>query len=661
MKRHFMAAIMAVLFALAAVGTASASGLGSPLPGQSNSSDQDQLQVIPIAPQANVQNVNVGGGNAGNSETRTVNGGGHGDIEQGNANNANTGQASQQQNTVVGGSGGTPQNHARPSTASSKPTCGCPRKPSSPKSTRSTTDQSNHSDQSQVQIVPIAPQLNVQNVNVGNHGDVEQGNANNANTGQANQQQNTQVSGSGGREHSYGRENGYGEKGRTSSSHDRSGGSVSARQSNRSEQEQIQFIPIAPQANVQNVNVLTFGDVEQGNANNANTGQANQQENTASTGRSGHSGDWNGDCERECPSSRPHKSSGGSASARQSNWSDQDQIQIVPIAPQANVQNVNVLTFGDVEQGNANNANTGQANQQQNTASARGGGGHGGDWKSQSSGGSVRAHQSNWSEQEQLQFIPIAPQLNVQNVNVATFGDVEQGNANNANTGQANQQQNTASAGGGGGGPWAGSWSPKSSGGPVSARQSNWSEQEQLQFIPIAPQANFQNVNLLTSGDVEQGNANNANTGQASQQQNTVVGSQRTSAPRKVHSPGRGCKDSCGRPKCDPCEPKRPTNRCEPKKRPAAHGRPATVSQRNSSEQEQIQFVPIAPQANFQNVNAGSGGSREAAVIGGGDGEIEQGNANNANTGQASQQQNTVVPADRFERRPAPAPPPVLI
>ena len=52
-------------------------------------------------------------------------------------------------------------------------------------------------------------------------------------------------------------------------------------QSNRNEQKQIQIVPIAPQLNVQNVNVLTFGDVEQGNANNANTGQANQQENTS--------------------------------------------------------------------------------------------------------------------------------------------------------------------------------------------------------------------------------------------------------------------------------------------------------------------------------------------------------------------------------------------
>jgi hypothetical protein len=35
---------------------------------------------------------------------------------------------------------------------------------------------------------------------------------------------------------------------------------------------------------------------------------------------------------------------------------------------------------------------------------------------------------------------------------------------------------------------------------------------------------NVQNVNLLTLGNVEQGNANNANTGQANQQANTVLG-----------------------------------------------------------------------------------------------------------------------------------------
>src|SRR4029450_2320385 len=51
----------------------------------------------------------------------------------------------------------------------------------------------------------------------------------------------------------------------------------------------------------------------------------------------------------------------------QGNTSSQGQVQVVPIAPQVNVQNVNVLTGGDVDQGDANNANTGQANQQENT------------------------------------------------------------------------------------------------------------------------------------------------------------------------------------------------------------------------------------------------------------------------------------------------------
>ncbi len=53
---------------------------------------------------------------------------------------------------------------------------------------------------------------------------------------------------------------------------------------------------------------------------------------------------------------------------QQGNDSDQGQIQILPVAPQLNAQNVNVLTSGDVEQGNANNANTGQAAQQSNRA-----------------------------------------------------------------------------------------------------------------------------------------------------------------------------------------------------------------------------------------------------------------------------------------------------
>jgi hypothetical protein len=57
--------------------------------------------------------------------------------------------------------------------------------------------------------------------------------------------------------------------------------------------------------------------------------------------------------------------------------------------------------------------------------------------------------QRNESDQHQLQLVPIAPQVNLQNVNVLSGGDVEQ-DANNANTGQASQQQNTLGGGGGG-------------------------------------------------------------------------------------------------------------------------------------------------------------------------------------------------------------------
>src|SRR5207247_5957570 len=56
---------------------------------------------------------------------------------------------------------------------------------------------------------------------------------------------------------------------------------------------------------------------------------------------------------------------------------------------------------------------------------------------------SVSQHQGNHSSHKQVQFIPIAPQLNAQNVNVLTWGGVWQGDANNANTGQANQQSGT--------------------------------------------------------------------------------------------------------------------------------------------------------------------------------------------------------------------------
>ena len=260
----------------------------------------------------------------------------------------------------------------------------------------------------------------------------------------------------------------------------------------------------------------------------------------------------------------------------QGNVSDQQQIQVVPIAPQVNVQNVNIATFDDVEQGNANNANTGQAAQQENTQVAvQDGSGTTGGGQSQTG----RQGQGNASEQGQIQFIPIAPQVNVQNVNVLTFDDVSQGNANNANTGQATQQENTQVAVQDGSnrrvGGWKGfdckcsdKWEPKqkpnpctcsswhphhnphhcgcsswhrqpkhhcscspmpSGSGKQSIRQSqrNWSQQKQVQFIPIAPQANAQNVNILTFGDVSQGNVNNANTGQATQQQNTQVAVQK--------------------------------------------------------------------------------------------------------------------------------------
>jgi hypothetical protein len=334
---------------------------------------------------------------------------------------------------------------------------------------------------------------------------------------------------------------------------------VTPHQSNVSDQEQAQIVPVAPQVNVQNVNVLTGGDVEQGNANNSNTGQAAQQENT-----------------QAAPSLEPVPA------PAQANDSDQSQVQVVPIAPQVNVQNVNIATHGDVEQGDANNSNTGQAVQQENTSK----GGRKSPSPCNSSCGktyeprpkpacggcSPAPSQSNKSKQKQVQVVPIAPQVNVQNVNVFTFGDVEQGNANNSNTGQATQQSNGS---GGKQGPPpcrercqpapckaeckpapkpepkpceckpepkpceckepkpqpkpepkpCGCSAPPPStcgyGSKSGAGQQNVSCQKQVQFLPIAPQLSTQNGNLPTFGHVEQGNANNTNTGQSAQQSNT--------------------------------------------------------------------------------------------------------------------------------------------
>ncbi len=437
------------------------------------------------------------------------------------------------------------------------------------------------------------------------------------------------------------------------------GQTVDQSQGNVSDQQQIQVVPIAPQVNVQNLNVLTFDDVEQGNANNANTGQATQQENTQVAVQDG-SGTTGG---------------GQSQTGRQGqgNASDQGQIQFIPIAPQANAQNVNILTFGEVSQGNVNNANTGQATQQQNTQVAvqrdgtedRNGCGCSSRQNHGSGGGeSIRQGQGNSSEQQQIQVVPIAPQVNVQNVNVLTFDDVEQGNANNANTGQATQQENTQVAVQDGSGTTGGGQSQTGRQG-----QGNASDQGQIQFIPIAPQVNVQNVNVLTFDDVSQGNANNANTGQATQQENTQVAVQ-DGANRSVGG-WKGFDCNCS----DKWEPKAKPNPCacsswhphhrphhcggcsswHPRHKPhhcgcsSWHWQPKhhctcspipssgsgkqsiRQSQRNWSQQKQVQFIPIAPQANAQNVNILTFG------------DVSQGDVNNANTGQATQQQNTQV------------------
>jgi hypothetical protein len=528
-------------------------------------------------------------------------------------------------------------------------------------------DQGNASDQQQVQVLPIAPQLNVQNVNVLTSGDVQQGDANDANTGQANQQEGTQVAVQQGGGESKGSPCGSCSQAQPepSGSADQS---VDQHQGNESDQKQVQVVPIAPQANVQNVNAGTGGNVSQGDANNANTGQANQQENTQVAVQSGGG---------------PGGGQSQTTDQAQGNTSSQGQAQIVPIAPQANVQNVNVLTSGDVRQGDANNANTGQANQQQNTQVAvqKGSGGPSHDGcdcnpkgpRPGSGDPAANQHQGNWSKQKQVEVVPVAPQLNVQNVNVGT-SDVRQGDANNANTGQASQQHNTQVAVQRGvpapdHGPTSPSWSSKPKGhGPTShggssirQSQGNWSSQKQLQVVPIAPQANVQNENLLTFGKVSQGDANNANTGQANQQHNTQVAVQEAGHPshpapgRAGCKPGGKCQGGC-KPdgKCqDGCKPDgkcqdgcKPDRKCQDGCKPAGKPGPPKPGTRrieqhqgNWSSQKQLQLIPIAPQLNLQNVNLLTFGS------------VRQGDVNNANTGQASQQQNTQI-AWQQERLP---------
>jgi hypothetical protein len=410
-------------------------------------------------------------------------------------------------------------------------------------------------------------------------------------------------------------------------------------QGNTSSQSQVQIVPIAPQVNVQNVNVLTGGDVDQGDANNANTGQANQQQNTQIAVQK-DGGD-------------PSGSQSQAVDQGQGNHSSQGQVQIVPIAPQANVQNVNVGTYGDVHQGDANNANTGQANQQHNTqvaAQSSGGSSHGGcncSSSSEPADPSISQHQGNSSAQKQIQIVPIAPQANVQNVNVLAFGDVRQGDANNANTGQANQQENTQVAVQKNGRGWNKTcgckWPTSADEQSVAQKQGNWSAQKQLQIVPVAPQLNLQNVNLLTKGDVRQDDVNNANTGQANQQSGTQVAVQKaghgpttcgcTPPPRKcgcaLPPPKCGCAPPP--PKCD-CAPPPTCNCTSPS---SSGGQSISQKQGNRSYQKQVQILPVAPQLNAQNVNLLTWGG------------VSQGDANNANTGQANQQDNTQLAFQR--------------
>ena len=363
----------------------------------------------------------------------------------------------------------------------------------------------------------------------------------------------------------------------------------------------MQIIPIAPQLNAQNVNVLTFDDVNQGNANNANTGQAVQQQNTQTGAASQQDrfGKWTG--------------KGPSQAGSQRNDADQGQVQIIPIAPQLNAQNVNVLTFDDVNQGNANNANTGQAVQQQNTqtgaASQQDTRWTPGDGRSRQ-GGSW-AGQSNDSDQGQVQIIPIAPQLNLQNVNALTFGDVNQGNANNANTGQASQQQNTWVDGGGprGSKPCESKCDPRPEPTPCSSKCEPRNEPK-----PCPPKEETKPCPPKH------------------EPKPCPPKEEAKPCPPKEHPKPKPCPPK-EQPKPKPCPPKHEPKPCPPKEQPRPcppNHEDGASAQRNDSDQHQVQVIPIAPQLNLQNVNLLTFG------------DVTQGNVNNANTGQATQQSNSV-------------------
>ena len=280
------------------------------------------------------------------------------------------------------------------------------------------------------------------------------------------------------------------------------------------------------------MNVLS-GGVSQGNANNANTGQAAQQENG---GQSAPVLRW-----RE-------KGDGGSSQAAGRNDSDQGQVQVIPIAPQVNGQNVNVLS-GGVSQGNANNANTGQAAQQQGETSGEPGGNgpkpcFSGVSRSRSRVSAVRAEAG-------AVFPSVRAQARAEAG--AVFQRCEPKPEPEPCYQRCEPKPEPCFSGA--------SPSPSRSRAPGSTKPKpcppknepkpcppkhepkpcppkeeprpcpppkhedrttgsrNDSDQHQVQIVPIAPQLNLQNVNLL-SGGVTQGNANNANTGQAAQQSN---------------------------------------------------------------------------------------------------------------------------------------------
>ncbi|MGB2874673.1 MAG: hypothetical protein WBB76_04275, partial [Gaiellaceae bacterium] len=141
-----------------------------------------------------------------------------------------------------------------------------------------------------------------------------------------------------------------------------------------------------------------------------------------------------------------------------------------------------IANSGDTYQGDANNTNSGQANQQENRQASFSGDNHKssdcgcsqpkekpqGDCgcsqpKEQSHGDcgcsqpKEQSHgdcgcsqkkddsgqsQTNSGRQSQVQILTESEQFNLQNLSVLNSGDTYQGDANNSNSGQANQQEN---------------------------------------------------------------------------------------------------------------------------------------------------------------------------------------------------------------------------